>query len=428
MILFWTICAALLLAAILFIVIPLWRKSSSNNDVLRDAANLGILRDQSTELEVDLRNGLLTQEAYEQGKSELQARLLDEVKISEQPPAKAPRNPAKVLAIVLAVAMPLFTVPVYMAIGNTKALLPQEQQNAAAGDGIIRTEEGLQDLVKELKDKPENPNGWYMLARSYIEMKRYEEAAKAYEELVKLVPDEAQLWANYADVYAMAHGKTLQSPEVAKMLEQALLLDPNNISALALSGSVGMERGDYVMALTHWQKLYGLLQPGSQDSERFKVSIQRARDLLAAQPGGKKKLAQLPFDATPKQAQATASAAAANPAAAVTGKVTLSKALAGKASPDDTVFILARAAQGPPMPLAVFRKQVKDLPMEFTLDDSMAMRPEMKLSGFDQVVVVARVSKSGQGGRAQPGDLEGKSAAIKPGTKGLNIVIDSVVP
>ena len=80
------------------------------------------------------------------------------------------------------------------------------------------------------------------------------------------------------------------------------------------------------------------------------------------------------------------------------------------------------------MPLAVFRKQVKDLPMEFTLDDSMAMRPEMKLSGFDQVVVVARVSKSGQGGRAQPGDLEGKSAAIKPGTKGLNIVIDSVVP
>jgi cytochrome c-type biogenesis protein CcmH len=219
----------------------------------------------------------------------------------------------------------------------------------------------------------------------------------------------------------MAHGRTLQSPEVAKMLEQALLLDPNNITALALSGSVGMERGDYVVALTNWQKLYGFLQPGSPDAQQFKVSIQRARDLLAAQPGGKQKLAKLPFDEAPQQA-------AANPAAAVAGKVTLSKALAAKASPDDTVFILARAAQGPPMPLAVFRKQVKDLPMEFTLDDSMAMRPEMKLSGFDQVVVVARVSKSGQGGRAQPGDLEGKSAAIKPGTKGLNIVIDTVIP
>lgn len=411
----------MLLVAIVFIAVPLWRRSASNNDVLRDAANLGILRDQSQELEVDLRNGLLTQEAYEQGKSELQARLLEEVKTSGQPVKKTPRNPAKVLAIVMAVLLPLFTVPVYMKLGNTKAMLSPQEQSAAAGDGIIRTEEGLQELASELQDNPDNANGWFMLARSYIEMKRYEEGAKAYEELVKLVPDEAQLWANYADVYAMAHGRTLQSPEVAKMLEQALALDPNNITALALTGSVGMERGDYVMALSNWQKLYGFLQPGSRDAQQFKVSIQRARDLLAAQPGGKQKLAKLPFEEAPQQA-------AANPAAAVTGKVTLSKALTGKASPDDTVFILARAAQGPPMPLAVFRKQVKDLPMEFTLDDSMAMRPEMKLSGFDQVVVVARVSKSGQGGRAQPGDLEGKSAAIKPGTKGLNIVIDSVVP
>jgi len=420
MILFWILSAALLLVAIIFIAVPLWRKSASNNDVLRDAANLGILRDQSQELEVDLRNGLLTQEAYEQGKSELQSRLLEEVKTSEQP-VKPPRNPAKVLAIVMAVLLPLFTVPVYMKLGNTKAMLSPQEQSAATGDGIIRTEEGLQELASELQDNPDNANGWFILARSYIEMKRYEEGAKAYEELVKLVPDEAQLWANYADVYAMAHGRTLQSPEVAKMLEQALALDPNNITALALTGSVGMERGDYVMAIENWQKLYGFLQPGSPDAQQFKVSIQRARDLLAAQPGGKQKLAKLPFEEAPQQA-------AANPAAAVTGKVTLSKALAGKVSPDDTVFILARAAQGPPMPLAVFRKQVKDLPMKFTLDDSMAMRPDMKISGFDQVVVVARVSKSGQGGRAQPGDLEGKSAAIKPGTKGLNIVIDSVVP
>ena len=427
MTLFWILCAVLLLVAILFIALPLWQKSSFSSDVLRDAANLGILRDQSTELETDLRNGLLTQEAFDQGKRELQARLLEEVKTTELAPAKAPRNPAKMLALALAIALPLFTVPIYLALGNTKAFLPLEQQNAAVGDGIIRTEEGLQDLVKELKDKPENPNGWYMLARSYIEMKRYEEGSKAYEELVKLVPDEAQLWANYADVYAMAHGRTLQNPEVAKMLEQALTLDPNNITALALSGSAGMERKDYVVALTNWQKLYGFLQPNSQDAQRFKVSIQRARDLLAAEPGGKKKLAQLPFNEAPQQIAASASPAAANPAAAITGKVSLSPAMSGKASPNDTVFILARAAQGPKMPLAVFRKQVKDLPLEFTLDDSMAMRPEMRLSGFPQVVVVARVSKSGTP-MPQSGDLEGLSATIKPGTKGLNIVIDKAVP
>lgn len=419
MILFWTIAAVMLLVAVLFLVIPLWRKSSSDNDVARDEANLGILRDQSVELETDLRNGLLTQEAYEQGKNELQARLLEEVKSAEQP-AKIPHNPIKTLAIILAIALPLVTIPIYLQIGYTPAMLPQELQAAATGDGIARTEEALQALVDELKDKHDNPNGWYNLARSYIEMKRYEDGAKAYEELVKLVPDDAQLWANYADVYAMAHGKTLQSPEVANMLQQALTYDPNNITALALSGSVGMERGDYVVALTHWQKLYSMLQPDSADAQQFKVSIQRARDLLAAQPGGKKKLAQLP-------AVETVQAAAGDPAAAISGKVSLSPALAAKASPDDTVFILARATQGPKMPLAVFRKQVKDLPMDFTLDDSMAMRPEMKLSGFDQVVVVARISKSGTP-MSQSGDFEGISDAVKPGAKGMTLVINKVVP
>lgn len=112
--------------------------------------------------------------------------------------------------------------------------------------------------------------------------------------------------------------------------------------------------------------------------------------------------------------------------ASVSGKISLSPALVGKASPTDTVFILARAAQGPRMPLAVFRKQVKDLPLEFTLDDSMAMQPQMKISSFDQVVVAARVSKSG-GAMSQPGDFEGVSAAVKPGAKGLNIVIDTIV-
>jgi len=419
MTLFWTISAALLLLAIIFLMVPLWRKSTSSNDVLRDVANLGILRDQSEELEIDLRNGLLTQEAYEQGKLELQTRLLEEVKTTGQPVVKIPRNPNKVLAIVLAVALPLFAIPTYLTVGNTKAMLPLEQQNAAPDTGPVRTEEGLQELISELEDNPD-PNSWYRLASSYIEMNRYEEGAKAYEELLKLVPDEAQLWANYADVYAMAHGKTLQGPEVAKMLETALDLDPNNITALALSGSVGMERGDYVVALENWQKLFGLLPPGSRDAETFKVSIERARSLLAAQPGGEEKLAKMPFDPSTQQASG-------DTAAAITGKVTLSSSLLDKASPNDTVFILARAAQGPKMPLAVFRKQVKDLPMEFMLDDTMAMRPELKLSGFDQVVVVARVSKSGTP-MAQSGDLEGLSSAIKPGTKDLQVVIDKVVP
>ncbi|OFZ68268.1 MAG: c-type cytochrome biogenesis protein CcmI [Betaproteobacteria bacterium RBG_16_56_24] len=418
MTLFWILCAVLLLVAMLFVALPLWRKTSPGNDVLRDAANLGILRDQSAELETDLRNGLLTRETYEQGKHELQARLLEEVKISGQP-VKPPRDPAKPLAIVLAVLLPIFSVSLYLTIGNPDALLPQETI-AADADGIIRSDEALQRLGRKLKRTPNNPDDWWILARSYTELKRFAEAAKAYQELVKLVPDEAQLWANYADVFAMAHGQTLQGEEVVKLLGKALELDANNMTALALSGSAAMERGNYAAAITYWQKLISQVQPGSEDAQMFNGGIQRARELLLAQPGGREKLAQLPSGGA-------LAPVAANPAAAITGSVSLSPALAGKVAPADTVFIFARAAQGPNMPLAVLRKQVKDLPMKFTLDDSMAMQPQLKLSGFDQVVVVARVSKSGTP-IAQPGDLQGLSGAIKPGTKGLNIVIDSDIP
>jgi cytochrome c-type biogenesis protein CcmH len=418
MILFWILCAALLLVAVLFVAVPLWRKASSSSDVLRDTANLGILRDQAAELEVDLRNGLLTQEAYEQGKSELQSRLIEEVKITEQPATRPPRNPAKVLAIVMAVLLPVVSVSLYLTLGNLDALSPQDMIVADA-EGVVHSAEALQRLEKKVQRNSSDPSDWWMLARTYTEQKRFPDAAKAYEHLVVLVPNEAQLWANYADVYAMAHGQTLQNDEVAKMISKSLELDPNNNTALALAGSAAMERGDYVTAITRWQALIDQLGPGTADGQVYVGGLKRAAELLVKQPGGKQKLAQLTAKATAKSAR--------NSAAAITGRVSLSRAMAGKVSPDDTVFILARAAQGPKMPLAVLRKQVKDLPLKFTLDDSMAMQPQLKLSGFAQVVVVARVSKSGSP-IAQAGDMQGMTATIKPGAKGLNIVIDTVMP
>ncbi len=421
MTLFWIFCAALLLLAMLFVVWPLWKKSGNSNEVLRDAANLGILRDQSTELEVDLKNGLFTQEAYEQGKRELQGRLIDEVKTSELSAIAPLRNPAKILAIIMMVLLPLFTVLLYFQVGTPKALRPgATTASNQVDDSPITSEEGIKDLQSELDSNPDNPHGWYKLASSYIQMQRYAEAVKAYEQLVKQVPDEAQLWSNYADVYAMAHDKSLKSAEVKKFLATALDIDPNNMTALALSGSAAMQGKDYVAAITNWQQMLSQLEPGSPEAKQFTNSIQEARDLLAVEPGGKQKLAQLPaVEAAPKPA--------ADNVAAITGTVTLSPGLAAQVKPDDVVFILARAAQGPKMPLAVLKKQVKDLPLQFSLDDSMAMQPQLKLSGFDKVVVVARVSKSGSP-MSQSGDLEGLTDVVKPGVKGLNVVIGSVVP
>ena len=408
----------IIVIALLFVALPLWRNSTRNNDVLRDAANLDILRDQVTEMDVDLSNGLLTQELYDQGKNEIKARLVNEVKTTEQSILQP--SSSRSLAIVLAVLLPLFAFPLYLYLGNYNAALPLNEKVVADSSGIIHSEQGLRALESQLKNRPEDPNGWFMLASSYIAKEQYKEAADVYEKLVKLVPDDAQVWANYADVYAMANGKSLLGERVAEYLKKALELDANNITALALSGTASMQSGDYASAIIFWQKLVSKMDPESFGTQRFKANILRASQLLAAQPGGKEKLAQLLADMS-KDAEAS------NALTSVTGMVALSPELAKKAAPTDTVFILARAAQGPKMPLAVFRKQVKDLPLKFTLDDTMAMQPQLKLSGFDQVVVVARVSKSGTP-MAQPGDMQGLSGPIKPGSKGLKILIDSVVP
>ncbi len=417
MTLFWILCAALLLAALSFLIWPLWRKSASNNNVLRDAANLEILRDQGSEMEADLRNNLLTQDAFEQGRRELQVRLLDEVKSTENP-VTGVRNPARILAMVMIVLIPLSSVLLYLKVGNVNAMLPPEQQQAESADGfgVLKSDVALQALEAKLAKNPDNPKGWLTLARSYSELQRYADAVRAYKELVRLVPNESQIWTNYADATAMNNNQSLLG-EPTKMLDKALELDAENTTALALSGSAAMERGDYVAAITHWQKLISLLPPDYPQIQMIIDGVTQARDFLSKQPGGREKLAKLP--AAPQKA-------AANPALAITGRVSLSPEMASHANPDDFVFILARAAQGPKMPLAVIRKQVKDLPIEFTLDDSMAMQPQMKLSGFDKVVVLARISKSGTP-MAQPGDIEGTAGTVKPGTHDLKITLDTLV-
>jgi cytochrome c-type biogenesis protein CcmH len=309
------------------------------------------------------------------------------------------------------------TVPLYLTLGNVDAVSPQDMI-VADSEGVVHSPKALQKLENKVKRGSKDPSDWWMLARTYTEQKRFPEAAEAYGHLVILVPNEAQLWANYADVYAMAHGQTLQNDEVTKMISKSLELDPDNNTALALAGSAAMERGDFSTAISRWQTLVDQLGPGSADAQVYVGGLKRAAELLVKQPGGKKKLAQLTAKVKAKSARDFATA--------ITGKVSLSRALAGKVSPDDTVFILARAAQGPKMPLAVMRKKVKDLPLKFTLDDSMAMQPQLKLSGFAKVVVVARVSKSGSP-MSQAGDLQGMTATIKPGAKGLDIVINTVM-
>ncbi|MBU0689752.1 MAG: c-type cytochrome biogenesis protein CcmI [Gammaproteobacteria bacterium] len=418
MTLFWFLSAALVALAIVFIVYPLWRGAPKSNAVARDAANLEILRDQISEMDADLKNGLLTPELYEQGKRELETRVLEEV-VPEA--ATATAGSYKIVAIVLAVLLPIFSIGTYFLVGEPSAMAPA---NPHAGmnsmGGAVHTDNGISALEKRVEANDQDGEALVMLARSYMDVDRFADAAKMYEKLTKLVGDEAWVWADYADAKAMAIGQTLRG-KPTEYINKALALDPNHMKALALAGSAAMERGDFAVAIKHWEKLLQQLPPGGEDAMAIQGGISEARQLLSHMKSGGKVAPSLEQIAPPEQ---TASAASGKER--ITGRVTLDAKLQGKYSPDDTLFVLARAAQGPKMPLAIVRMRVADLPLDFELDDNMAMAPQMKLSNFDEVVVVGRISKAGTA-MPQAGDAEGFSITVKPGTKNVKLKIDHVV-
>jgi cytochrome c-type biogenesis protein CcmH len=417
MTLFWIICAALSLIAILFVAIPLWRGTSKDNAVARDAANLEILRDQITEMDIDLKNGLLTPELHEQGKRELQARLLEEVGDTPGSEVSNKPHPLKITAVVLAVLLPLLSVGLYLKIGNPDAFQSPSPHGTFA---MAHNQNELKALEDKVAQNPNDPEALVILARSYVDLGRYADGSRIYESLVKIIPDEPILWADYADALAMTHNSLQGAP--TKLLERALELNPNNEKALALSGSAAMERADYSAAVSYWERLLKLLPAeDTQNTKMIAEAINQARHMLAQGKGGKvaPALDQINEPASSK----TLTAGKEH----ISGTVVLSAALKGRADPNDTLFVLARAAQGPKMPLAILRKQVKDLPLSFDLNDSMAMSPEMKMSNFEQVVIVARISKSGNA-MPQSGDMQGLSKPLALGSSGIKITIDQPIP
>lgn len=266
-------------------------------------------------------------------------------------------------------------------------------------------------LSARLKEQPDDAEGWAMLGRSFTVLGRHPEALKAYERAVALRDDDGQLLADYADSLAVKNNRTLAG-EPMKWVEKALKLDPRNLKALSLAGTHAFDRKDYAGAVKYWDQV---VQFGPSDSnyvEQLQASLAEAREL-----GG--------LPAASKPASATA-APVGLPGNSVSGTVSLAPALAKQVSPDDTVFIFARAADGKGMPLAILRKKVKDLPMQFTLDDSLAMSPAAKISGATSVIVGARISKTGEA-MPQNGDLSGQTGPVNLGASALKLDIRDVV-
>ncbi|HJT51301.1 MAG TPA: c-type cytochrome biogenesis protein CcmI [Nitrosospira sp.] len=435
---FWVVAGIFIVGALLFVLPTLLSKRNQEAGVARDKSNIDIYRDQLAELDSDLRSDVLTREQYEQSKRELQQRMLQDVPEEGSMTSvlmSGKQNAATVTVTTLAV--PLLAISLYLAIGNTKALLPQTAAEhppmSAAEQGHPNFSSVLDNLVARLADNPDDMEGWLMLGRTYAIMQRFNDAKEAYEKVLAMAPDNPEVITDYADILAMTNNGSLVG-KPSELITKALSLDPENPKALALAGTAKFEQKKYKEAAAYWEKLVALIPPSETELvQSVNNSIAEAKSLAS----GKGSLVasaqeqQSRGSQTPPPTNRSESAAGAGAGAAtsgtLSGKVTLSPALAGKISPNDSLYIFARAKVGPKAPLATLRLQAKDLPATFALNDSMA-RSGVQLSTFPaEVVVGARISKSGSP-MPQSGDLQGFSQPVRIGDKDINVVIDQQLP
>jgi len=414
---FWFV-AGILVAVTLFILVPplLKRNNQAKPNTASDV-NLSVYRDQLRELDADLAAGTLDEMQYHNAKSDLERRVLEESGNSEATISPVSANRWRQISIaVLVLFVPALTIALYFMLGTPGSLEPQAP-TAAFDEAHPPTPEQFEAMVKQLAERleadPDNAEGWIMLARSYALLNRYQDASTAYSRAAALEPNNATVLADQADMLAMVK-QTLQG-EPEKITLQALKVDPDNLKALSLAGAAAFERRDYQNAIQWWQKLLKLVPADSPDAKSVSASINEARGLL-----GLPQTTSAPTNDRPAPDKQIKNGT-------VSGTVRLDPALQAKVAATDTVYIFARSADGGRKPpLAILRKQVKDLPLAFTLDDSMSMVPGLNLSSATSFIVGARISKTGSA-TASPNDLEGISKPVQPGQKAVDILINSEI-
>ncbi len=401
------IAIALTGTAVLFLVLPLLRPRRGPMESPRDA-NALVYRDQFRELERDLETGTLTSEQYTHARAELERRLLDDVESDAEGATRASGS-ARRTALAVAIALPVCAALLYLYLGNPQALTaPKHAAVDASSISVDQFKHMTEKLAARMQSNPDDPIGWMMLGRAYKALERYPDAVAALQHAEKLAPRNSEILVEYAEALALNRAGNLEG-EPTRLVERALRISPDDQKALTLAGTAAFGRKDYAASVRYWERLKAAIPSDSELGRALSSGIAEAK----ARAGGK----------TPGPVRTHRSPDASK---TVSGVVRLSPALAASAAPDDAVFVFARAVQGPKMPLAVLKRQVKDLPLTFKLDDTMAMTPGRELSSVDRVVVGARVSKSGSA-TPRAGDLEGASQAVEPGASGVLVIIDSSV-
>ncbi|HEY6898170.1 MAG TPA: c-type cytochrome biogenesis protein CcmI [Rhodocyclaceae bacterium] len=402
------IFAAILLTGTLAVLLrPLLKQAAPADSVDASAICVDVLREQLSDLQRDLDAGVIDQAHYDLERGEIERRAIEDGQA--QPAARQGAGRRARLAGALGVAVVALAIGMYVALGTPQAMQAGGGQQASHSVTPQQIQAMVARLAERLQENPDDGEGWLMLARSYNAMGRFPEASAAFGRAVAILPPDAQLLADYADTLAMAQGRSLiGDPE--KIIKRALTVDPKNIKAMALLGSVAYEKRDYKGAIAAWQNILTVVPGDSNVAERIRTSIADAEAKLGVAPGS-----------------SVPAAVAAKPGTStIQGTVSLDAALRAKAGDGDQVFVFARATSGPRMPLAIQRMTVKDLPARFALDDSKGMPGGPKLSDYKQVVIGARISKSGDA-MPRPGDLEGLSNTVELGSNSVQVSISKVV-
>lgn len=474
MTIFWILAAGLLGLASLFLALPLLRRPSGGETPGQDQLNITVFQQRLAELDGDLAAGNLDQGQYDAARHDLERELLYDLEGTGPPVAGPSGGPSSAgasrhpwLALALVVLVSTGAVFAYLQLGENAIItriealagLPPPHASGAPGAGAAPLDVLVEGLAERMEKNPENLEGWLMLGRTYFAIGQPAKGLEAIERAYRQAPDESSVLIAYAEALAANNGNRFEG-RPAELIRKVLAREPGNPSALWLDGMIAFQQQRFSDAAEIWQGLVEQMDPAGEEAQQIGRMIAEARsraglpksDVLGEASGdaGAGPLAQagpgpgspVPDSAPPETPSAAAppgteaapqesvqgSAGAAGAGAAIQVTVSLAPTIAVQAGPEDALFVYARAASGPPMPLAVQRLRVSDLPATVTLDDSMAVMPAMRLSAFPQVVVGARVSKSGQA-TPQAGDLEGQTPPIgAKETQTVSVVIDRVRP
>ena len=417
---FWGAMLILLLVAIVITIFPLLRVRQSKSLAYK-TSNIQLHEEKLNELNLDLEEDRIDQAAYKIARQELDRELLIDTPVESKETAtlhytaEAKKYPA--LALAIAVFIPTISLLVYMQLGMHAEVEQEAVAETAAQKSMPSVDQMVAKLEKYLQENKGELKDWVMLGRSYKHLGRYGEAANAFAAATE-IEQSPQVMLEYAEVVALMNGQRFN--ELARELSlKALVLAPDNVNALWFSGVAEFQFANYRESIKYLSQLSSVASNDPEVDRSIRSYISKAREQLIA--AGE-------TVATMDELLPAVKAAPVANMASIKVDIDISADARKNFNDADVVFVYAKALKGPKMPLAAQRLTLADLPTTVVLDDSMAMMEGMSLSAFKQVVVSARVTKTGAA-IAQSGDFIGQvTVADVTTSEKVTVNIDRLVP